>query len=522
MSDPIQDAWAEARRARLAAQRAGDAPMPDENAEALAAVKEVQGERATSGLGAIGQAAKDVLRVASSSISDPLRAGLDTLTSDSDETFRQNLAWERAKTAKVKDQMGMAGDVANIAGDTALMAGYTPGAMVSTPLRALGTGALFGMGQDTLQHWEQTGELPPIEQEIQAAGRGALASGAGMLLGAGANWAIGKVLGTGAKIPQQLTRQLEKAEKIQAITSKKMTEADVKLHPDLMKVLLGRIERASARGLITQSGRPETWKALNVLRSRVAKGGEVSLLELNDIRRRIRDWDLRGKENYEGIKLINDNINKVINNLPSYVKPGLASGNVKEGVSAWNSLNRQHIQAEKMNAFVDITRNAEHLAAARGWSIERALMEQTDNYLKKNKNTKIFNNEEKEILAEIARGSTIGNALNKLDARLGHGVIRVAAGLGMAPARTLTDAAARNKLQMGVDSILYGSPAKAAAKAPFVGMATMGEMMRPDVGPTAGASPALPVQPLSEPAGESPLPAEGLGLQQLLPPGFRR
>lgn len=500
----------EARAAQRAAQKTGEAPLPDEDVRAI--IRE-NAPRPDGVLDAVG----DQLRVTTSSVMDPVRAGVGVVTND--RSFLDNLALERAKTNKAREAVEAispgAASMGKIAGDTAMLAGLTPQAALASPMRAMATGAGIGMGAETLGSLEDTGELPTMEEELGAAALGAAGAGVGMILGSGANYLVNKALGKGTTIPKDLLKQIEKSERTVAASQAKLAAANVKIHQDAAARMLNRIEGRLVREGYSQKATPRTWQAVNSLRSRVAAGGEISLTELNNLRRQIRDFDVK-KEPYGGVKTVTDEMNKFINGL-AYAKSKntVVSGDAKAGVSAWNAMNRNHIQAEKTNTLIQLTRAAENRAAGQGWEIERALQDEARKMVddKTGRYLKAFSPEEKEILQGIAAGSGVGNWLNKLDAKLGHGIVRMTANTMTLPLRSVSNAAARNKMQLAVDGILHGSPVRQSLVSPLAGVATVGELVNQQ-----NAQPTLPSPAPQQMGTPAPVPTAPNPAAAMAPP----
>lgn len=456
-------ALAEARRAKAAAEQKGEAPIaPEEaNEKSLAAAREVVDQfrpKPESFVDAVGQ----TLRATTASIMDPVRAAVGTATGE--ESFRNNLALERAKTRRAVESIENVSPnaplgAAKAATNMAAMAAYPPalGGVGSS----LATGAALGMGSQTLETYEETGKLPSMMEELGAAAEGAAGAGIGMLVGSGLNYLVTKALGAGKEVPAQLARYLEKQKKVVSLAESKMQKANVQVKASALNRMVSRIDRMLSREY-TQSSAPKTREAFAILQDRAAQGGDISLLELNQIRRRIRDFDT-GDEAYGGIKTITDQINRSINGLP--MSPAtVASGDARLGVSAWNSLNRNHIQAEKANVLVKISRVADQLSRARGWSFSRALQEQTNRFInlhdRNGKALNMFSKDEQELLHNISKGEFFGNSMNAIDNKLGHGAIRMGFdwSAGLIP-RIAAEGAARNKLQTTVDNMIYNLPA---------------------------------------------------------------
>lgn len=521
----------EARRARAAAQSQGQAPIPSEDVQGLEAAREVV-DTFHPKPDSMGEAVAQTLRATTSTLADPMRAGLSTLTGEN--SFRDNLALERAKTARAVESvqnvspnapLTAARDATNMAALTAV----TPGAAVATIPRALGFGAGMEMGREAFDTYEETGSLPSMEEELGAGATGAAGAALGVIAGGGLNFVVNKALGSGKKLPDQLTRYFSKTQKAVDLADQKMRKADVVINGAAVQRMLGRIERQLAGQGVSETATPKVWEAINVLRHRVGQGGDVRLTELNNIRRQIRDFDIRG-ESYGGIKTATDLMNKTINGLALSKGPGtVVSGDAKLGVAAWNSLNRNHIQSEKANVLTQLFRKAEDSSRQNGWTITRAMQKQASNFLNMNdrsrgKTLRMFSPDEQEMLKMISNGTAVGNALNALDAKVGHGAFSIIYNLaGALPAKIANNAVMRNKGQMVVDNIIHNVPVKTGHLSPLVSTPMLGSFMGGGLeglpqGPAAGAATPLNLGALINPQGAegpaNPMMPPALGEQK--------
>lgn len=351
------------------------------------------------------------------------------------EAVKSRKAAERlnANVPGSADTLGTMGDVGKVLA--------LPGAAFSTPLKAMATGAVLS-DSDTLFSRLQKGE--PINTEAEQYISSSVKGAASGFLG----YHIGKLIGnTVSRLSghdPSLTADAEKAftanKKITDEANAKVLNSGVAINPMGQNKLLHRLEKDLGKKYeVSPQITPKAWKALNILRDRVAQGAEISLDNFLALR------DAIGKSLYSDsgllardvgtrdLQIVDDiykSMNKFVSELPITPQFVRSGGDLKAGMQGYQQLTKFKQTQARSEKIAELITNAEAKVAGGGAkrkSIEQALQEEFGAIFTKGEGRaaaeRMFTPEQLAVMKRIANGDISQKAFSTLDKWLGSSLI---------------------------------------------------------------------------------------------------
>lgn len=389
-----------------------------------------------------------------------------------------------AAQARLGPGMTLAADV----GGKAMLAALFPPSMYETIPAAAATSAGLGVASKVGDTLGRDKPAPTPGELVMTAG----VSAAGGMLGKYVGDRLGELwaksmsqAGTprDAELYKQVGVQVGKIKQRIDAASKGMQDAEVTIRNDFLKKKVAELAKNMADNRLTyRIGQlPYAKGAVQTLQKMVADGGSPKLTELNEVRQIIRDSVLNTNgalndavtpTDAKAVKLIDGYLRNIMSNLGS-TPEAVGSGNVPQAVTSWKVMNSLVPQQAKANLIASALDRADLASKQSGISFDRALASQFGQLYKGAAGQAEFRGAEREMLRELAEGTSITQNLNKFDRMFGHGML---SGVYNTLARIPRGATSRAATQNARD-ILGNLAPEAAVSAPSKVPGTLGALI---------------------------------------------
>lgn len=331
------------------------------------------------------------------------------------------------------DALATAGDVGKIAA--------VPGAAFATPVRAMVSSGGLGVADtffDRLQRGEpiNTDTEEYVNSAVKGAGTGFLGYHIGKLVGN----TISRFVGKDPSITKAAQDAVAANKKIADEGTQKMLSSNVAINTMGQNRLLRKIETdLGKRYELSPQTTKEAWKALNILRNRVAQGAEISLDSFNALRSSVgrslySDSGLLKREvNSRDLAIVDDiykAMTKFGDELPitrQFVRSG---GKLKDGMAGWKQMTKFQQTQERTEKLTELLTNAEAkagVAGKRSKSLEQAIQDEFSSMFTtqagRDMAKRMFTPEQIKILKKIAKGDVSQKIFATLDNWLGASLI---------------------------------------------------------------------------------------------------
>lgn len=414
-------------------------------------------------------------------------------------TFGQASKLRSAATGKTQEEVNADSDAAKarlgpgmtIAGDVGgklALAALFPPSLYETVPAAMATSAGLGVASQVGDTLGRGKPAPSPTELLMTAGVSAAGGALGKYVGdrLGELWAKSMSQGTApadAELYKQVGVQVGKIKQRIDAASKGMQDAEVTIRNDFLKKKVAELAKNMADNRLTyRIGQlPYAKGAVQTLQKMVADGGSPKLTELNEVRQIIRDSVLNTNgalndavtpTDAKAVKLIDGYLRNIMSNLGS-TPEAVGSGNVTQAVASWKVMNSLVPQQAKANLIASALDRADLASKQSGISFDRALASQFGQLYKGAAGQAEFRGAEREMLRELAEGTSITQNLNKFDRMFGHGML---SGVYNTLARIPRGATSRTATQNARD-ILGNLAPEAAVSAPSKVPGTLGAIM---------------------------------------------
>jgi len=175
---------------------------------------------------------------------------------------------------------------------------------------------------------------------------------------------------------------------------------------------------------------PTAQTALDLLNKYADDGTATSLRDLNTLRARIRDLPFTGKGTLQdGVAFDDANLVRIIGKRMSAMfeslgekNPAVVSGNIKEGLKAFKTMNETFAQKEKSNLVASAFDLAD-IATGKGTPVDKAFQAEFTKLYKNKLAQRTFEPRELVVIRQIAKGGDMTQLMNKLERSMGTGGI---------------------------------------------------------------------------------------------------
>lgn len=389
-----------------------------------------------------GQAADDTIRQIAGSLGDVVAGAANSVISGG--PMDENTLYEAAKTRMAAQRMDAqtpgASAAAGVVGDVGKVLAL-PGGMFATPIRAAATGAGLDVASTFFDRLEKGEPVNVDAQEyINNAAKGAGTGFLGYHIGKLVGNTISRFVGKDPSITKAAQDAVAANKKIADEGTQKMLSSNVAINPMGQNRLLRTIEKDLGKKYeLSPQTTKEAWKALNILRNRVAQGAEISLDSFNALRSSVgrslySDSGLLKREvNTRDLAIVNDiykAMTKFGDELPitrQFVRSG---GNLKDGMQGWKQMTKFQQTQERTEKLTELLTNAEAKAAVAGKrskSLEQAIQDEFSSMFTtqagRDMAQRMFTPEQIKILRKIAKGDVSQKIFATLDNWLGASLI---------------------------------------------------------------------------------------------------
>lgn len=349
-----------------------------------------------------------------------------------------------------------------------LMFGELPTSLMGATAMGGGVGVA-----DTILEKGARGEAPTGDEMAVNGGMGAAGGLAGTVIGRLAGRFLRRMMMSGDPIDQYATNAMNHAYSVANTAGDAMDDSNVMIKGTAVSAFRQRLEKFLQSQGLSPEGSPDAWTAMNILRSfegrlRTDPNAVVSLRDFNQIRRNIRDsmYTPSGipKPSVSGldarlIKMIaggNGKMSEFISKLPSYPSV-VQSGNIQDGVDAWNVMNAYHQRAEKLDELLGKFLAADSKQFSRGLPFDQALQQEFSKYFETKTGQAAlkatFTPEERVMIKQLANGTKLTQTLNYFDRKFGYGFVRYAYNVLSHPARKLAIEHAHEMAHTMIDTV---------------------------------------------------------------------
>jgi len=390
--------------------------------------------------GGVAQAADDIVRTAAGPIGDILEgSGVNpfvpaVLGGVSESTIPESAARsEEAKQrlADVSPAMATGIEVAGQLGQAVAL----PGGMFATPGKAMLTTGGLGAADTLFGRLQEGKPINENAEEYLASGGMGMASGlGGYHLGKALGGLFGRIVGTDSSVVKVAEKAANINKKLLDTATKGMEESRVVVRNSALAGTVMRLEYSLDDMLFSPKTAPQAWKAMNILRDRANTMADVPLRQLDELRGLINDqlYSTNGllksninKVDLDAMKLIQGSLNKLILDLPK--KAGIATGDIKRGVSSWRTMNTYRQRISRTERVSELIANASEAARSGHKAFEQALQDEFKSFTSTPTGRALlkqeFNEGQIKAIEAIAGGDVSRKAFERLDRWVGSTII---------------------------------------------------------------------------------------------------